>query len=187
VEARDAVQPTLKPACLIIYKVAKITGYAIDIANLTSYIINNQMKTPLQKNLVFNKPLPTSTSRQKRIFTMEFTQVLNWLIVGIPCVFCALFVVDFVIGLFKLWDEIAIKNSPISQPINYFPEPTVLPQPHQIPKATKKVAPVVQTEQASPQPRRGGRPKKQAILQDVSDKTVEVATKRRPGRPKKVA
>jgi hypothetical protein len=118
---------------------------------------------------------------------MEFTQALDWLIVAIPCVFCALFVVDFVTGLFKLWDEMTIKNSPMSQPINYFPEPLVLPQPPQISKATREVALLVETEQASPQPKRRGRPKKQAIPQNTPDEVFEVITKRSPGRPRKTA
>jgi hypothetical protein len=118
---------------------------------------------------------------------MEFTQALDWLVVGIPCVFCALFVVDFVTGLFKLWDEITIKNSPVSQPINYFPEPLVLPQPPQISKATREVALSVETEQASPQPKRRGRPKKQAIPKNPSNKPLEVLTKRSSGRPRKTA
>jgi hypothetical protein len=118
---------------------------------------------------------------------MEFTQALDWLIVGIPCVFCVLFVVDFVTGLFKLWDEMTIKSSPVSQPINYFPEPLVLPQLRADIQSHQEVAMKVQTEQTSPQPKRRGRPKKQSTLQNTPDEVLEVITKRSPGRPRKTA
>lgn len=38
---------------------------------------------------------------------MQFSQVLDYLIVGLPFVFCALFVIDFTNGLFVVWDKAA--------------------------------------------------------------------------------
>jgi hypothetical protein len=51
----------------------------------------------------------------------EFTQVLDYLIVGLPVSFAAMVVMETAIGIFSLWNKQVIKYAPESQPVNYFP------------------------------------------------------------------
>lgn len=52
---------------------------------------------------------------------MEFTQVLDCLIIGLPISFVALVVLETLVGVLALWNRQVIEYAPESQPINYFP------------------------------------------------------------------
>ncbi|BAZ39428.1 hypothetical protein NIES4101_53810 [Calothrix sp. NIES-4101] len=114
---------------------------------------------------------------------MEFTQVLNCLIVAIPCLLFAAFVSDFTTGLIEMWEEYDVKDikdainnarsANASQPINYFPEPEAEVVPVEIPVIEPaplltviepEIAKAEIKSQVLPvaQPRRRGRPRKEA-------------------------
>jgi hypothetical protein len=52
---------------------------------------------------------------------MEFTQVLDYLIVGLPVSFAAMVVLETAVGVLSLWNRQAIEYAPESQSVNYFP------------------------------------------------------------------
>lgn len=68
---------------------------------------------------------------------MEFTQVLDYLIVGLPVSFAAMVVIETAVGVLSLWNRQAIKYAPESQSVNYFPiieeVPDVESIEHQVP------------------------------------------------------